>query len=167
MNLIFSRNNSIEPRGAIGIQKCGIIFWQKTSFFRHCNKRKFQSIITFIDSKFKPTLIRLYEYTCFIQFDNDDEKIIYVTLKKKGNHYFIYGEAHTVYAGVDFHLFALNIVSSIAKQMGCNFYVDDATEYLNHRSIEKLKHYVENAELKPVVSDDLLRKAIIERNQKR
>ena len=29
-NLIFSQDNSIEPNGAIGLQKCGIIFWQKT-----------------------------------------------------------------------------------------------------------------------------------------
>ena len=51
-NLIFSQDNSIEPNGSIGLQKCGIIFWQKTGFLRHCNELGFQSIVTLINKKF-------------------------------------------------------------------------------------------------------------------
>ena len=71
-NLIFSQDNSIEPNGAIGLQKCGIIFWQKTGFLRHCNELGFQSIITLINKKFSPTNIQNYGDTCFFEFDNDD-----------------------------------------------------------------------------------------------
>ena len=74
--LIFSQDNSIEPNGAIGLQKWGIIFWQKTGFLRHCNELGFQSIITLINKKFLPTNIQNYGDTCFIQFDNDDNKFV-------------------------------------------------------------------------------------------
>ena len=74
-NLIFSQDSSIQPNGAIGIQKCGIIFWQKTGFLRHCNELGFQSIITLINKKFSPTNIQSQGNTSFIQFDNDEKKI--------------------------------------------------------------------------------------------
>ena len=77
-NLIPSKDNSIEPRGAIGKQKCGIIFWQKTGFLRHCNDLGFQSMITLINKKFSPTNIQNHGEFCFIQFDNDEEKTFYV-----------------------------------------------------------------------------------------
>ena len=164
-HLIFSQDNSIQPNGAIGIQKCGIIFWQKTGFLRHCNELGFQSIITLINKKFSPTNIESQGNTCFIQFDNDDKKIVYLTLKKElnSNHYFIYGESHTVYADLDFHIFALNIVSYISKQIGCKFFVDDATKYLEHRSVEKLKQYIENFEIPSFESPDLFRKSVIDK----
>lgn len=75
----------------------------------------------------------------FLQFDNDNEKIIYLTLKKekKSKHFFVYGESHTAYTDADFHVFALNVVSYISKQIGCKFYVNDATGYLENRSDEK------------------------------
>ena len=143
-NLIFSHDNSIEPNGAIGIQKRGIIFWQKTGFLRHCNALGFQSIVTLINRKFSPTNIQNCDNACFIQFDNNENKIIYLTLKKEldSNHLYIYGESHTVYTDFEFHILALNVVSYISKQIGCKFFVDDATEYLEHRSIEKLKQYI-------------------------
>ena len=47
--------------------------------------------------------------------------------ERNSNHYFIYGESHTVYANAEFHLFSLDVVSYISKQIGCKFYVDDAT----------------------------------------
>lgn len=44
-NLIFSQDNSIESEGAIGIQTCGIIFWQKTGFLRHQSLEKLKEYI--------------------------------------------------------------------------------------------------------------------------
>ena len=162
--LIFSKDNSIEPNGAIGIQKCGIIFWQKTGFLRHCNELGFQSMIISIKNKYSPTSVQIDGNVCFIHFDNDAKKMIFLSLKKERNskHCFIYGESHTVYADAEFHLFALEVVTYIAKNIGCKFYVDDATGYLEHGSKEKLEQYIENCDLQPVVSDDLLRKSIIE-----
>ena len=163
-NLIFSKDNSIEPNGAIGIQKCGIIFWQKTGFLRHCNELGFQSMITLVRRKYSPTSVQIDGNVRFIQFDNDDKKMIFLSLKKERNskHCYIYGESHTVYADAEFHLFALEVVNYIAKNIGCKFYVDDATGYLEHGSKEELEQYIENYDIQPVVSDDLLRKSIIE-----
>ncbi|MBQ2946086.1 MAG: DUF4375 domain-containing protein [Clostridia bacterium] len=162
--LIFSQDNSIEPNGAIGKQKCGIIFWQKTGFLRHCNELGFQSMITLVRRKYSPTSVQIGGNVCYIQFDNDDKKMIFLSLKKERNskHCYIYGESNTVYADAEFHLFALEVVNYIAKNIGCKFYVDDATEYLKHGSKEKLEQYIEDFDLQPVVSDDLLRKSIIE-----
>ena len=44
-NLIFSQDNSIESEGAIGIQTCGIILWQKTGFLRHQSLEKLKEYI--------------------------------------------------------------------------------------------------------------------------
>ena len=164
--LIFSRDNSIEPNGAIGLQKCGIIFWQKTGFLRHCNKLGFQSMITLSTKKFSPTSVSVYGDVCFFQFDNDENEEIYISLKKEkeSNHFYIYGESHTVYAGVDFHIFSLKFVDYIAQQLGCKFYVDDATQYLEHRSVEKLRKYINEFDRKPVESVDLLHEAIKKQN---
>ena len=161
-NLIPSKDNSIQPNGAIGKQKCGIIFWQKTGFLRHCNYIGFQSMIALINKKFSPSNIQNNGEYCFIQFDNNDEKIIYLSLKQEPNskHCFIYGESHTVYADSRFHIFALNVVSYIGKQIGCKFFVDDATDFLEHRSTEKLDEYIENCEITPIESPDLLRQAL-------
>ena len=168
-NLIFSQDNSIEPNGSIGIQKCGIIFWQKTGFLRHCNQLGFQWMITLIDKKFSPTNIQNHGDTCFIEFENDNNKTIYLSLKKEQNskHYFIYGESHTVYSDAEFHLFALDVASYISKQIGCKFYVDDATGFLEHNSVDKLKEYIKNFEIPNFESPDLLRQAInYNQNQK-
>lgn len=166
-NLIFTKDNSIEPNGAIGIQKCGIIFWQKTGFLRHCNQLGLKSIVALINKKFSPSSI---DASCdniyFIYFDNDEEKTIYLTLKKERNskHLFIYGESHTVYADAEFHILALEIVSYIAKQIGTKFFVDDATGYLEHRSKDQLEQYIKEYMLnfKSVVSNDLLRESLTE-----
>ncbi len=146
--LIPSKNNSIEPNGVIGVQKCGIVFWQKTGFLRHCNRLGFKTIITLISKKFKPTSSKCYENECFITFGNDEE-IIYLSLKKdkNSNHYFIYGESHTVYANLEFHLLVLEIISFIAKNIGTCFFVDDATSFIEHKSKEKLAEYIENFKL--------------------
>ncbi len=162
-NLIPSKDNSIQPNGAIGKQKCGIIFWQKTGFLRHCNYLGFQSMITLINKKFSPSDIQNNGECCFLQFDNDDEKIVYLSLKKErdSNHCFIYGESHTVYVDADFHIFALKIVSYIGKQIGCKFFVDDATGYLEHRSAEKLDEYIINFEVPKFESTDLLKESFI------
>ena len=161
-NLISSKDNSIQPNGAIGKQKCGIIFWQKTGFLRHCNYIGFQSMITLINKKFSPSNIQNHGESCFIQFDNSDEKIIYLSLKQKPNskHCFIYGESHTVYADSKFHMLALDVVSYIGIQIGSKFFVDDATDILEHRSTEKLDEYIENFEITPIESPDLLRQAL-------
>lgn len=163
-NLVFSKDNSIEPNGAIGIQKCGIIFWQKTGFLRHCNELGFQSTITLINRKYSPTSLQTNGNVCFIQFNNDEKKMLFLSLKKERNtnHCFIYGESHTVCADAEFHLFVLEVVNYIAKNIGCKFYVDDATGYLEHHSKEKLERYIEDCDLQTVISDDLLRKSIVE-----
>ena len=161
-NLISSKDNSIQPNGAIGKQKCGIIFWQKTGFLRHCNYIGFQSMIALINKKFSPSNIQNHGEYCFIQFDNNDEKIIYLSLKQEPNskHSFIYGESLTVYVDSKFHMLSLDIVSYIGKQIGCKFFVDDATGFLEHRSTEKLDEYIENFEITPIESPDLLRQAL-------
>ena len=161
-NLISSKDNSIQPNGAIGKQKCGIIFWQKTGFLRHCNYIGFQSMIALINKKFSPSNIQNHGEYCFIQFDNNDEKIIYLSLKQEPNskHCFIYGESHTVYADSRFHIFALNVVSYIGKQIGCKFFVDDATDFLEHQSTEKLDAYIDKFEIPSFESPDLLRQAL-------
>ena len=167
-NLIFSQDNSILPNGCIGIQKCGIIFWQKPYFLKNCNERDFQSIIALIKERYSPSDIQELDDTCFIKFDNDDNKIIYITLKKKpnSNKHFIYGESHTVYADSDFHLIVLDVVSYIAKQIRCKFFVDDATKYLQHHSVEKLKEYIEKFEVSDFESPDLFRRTVIDRQNK-
>jgi len=123
----------------------------------------FQSIITLINKKFSPTNIQNYGDTCFFEFDNDDNKTIFLSLKKErnSNHYFVYGESHTVYTNAEFHLFSLDVVSYISKQIGCKFYVDDATRFLEHNSIDKLKDYIDKFEIPNFESPDLLRQAII------
>lgn len=142
-NLIPYKDHSIEPRGAIGTQKFGIVFWQKTGFLRHCNHLGFQSMITLIQKKFSPTDIQNHGEHCFLQFDHHEDKVIYLALKKESDskHYFIYGEAQTVYTDVEFHILTLNVISYISKQIGCKFFVNDATGYLEHRSIEKWNEY--------------------------
>ena len=161
-NLISSKDNSIHSNGAIGKQKCGIIFWQKTGFLRHCNYLGFQSMITLISKKFSPSNIQNNGESCFFQFDNDDKKIIYLSLQKETNskHYFIYGESHTVYADSKFHILALDVASYIGKQIGCKFFVDDATDFLEHQSIDKLDEYIDNFEIPSFESPDLLREAL-------
>ena len=72
----------------------------------------------------------------------------------------IYGEAHTAYTDYDFHIFALNVADYISNEVGCKFFVDDATGYLEHRSVEKLKEYIDNLEIIIPESPDLLREAI-------
>ena len=88
----------------------------------------------------------MLDNSCFLQFDSDDEKTIYLTLKNERNskNCFLYGESHTVYAGFDFHIFSLKVVCFIAKNIGCKFFVDDATQYLEHRSTNQLKEYIKN-----------------------
>ena len=83
-----------------------------------------------------------------IQLDPDEKKWIFLSLEKErnSNHHFLYGESHTIFAGAEFHLFALEIVGYIAKNLGCKFYVDDATGYLEHGSKEKLEQYIENCD---------------------
>ena len=163
-NLIFTKDNSIEPNGAIGRQTCGIIFWQKTGFGRHCNELGFRSMIRLIEKKYSPTSVSMDRDVCFIEFDNDAMKVIFLRLKKErnSNHKFLYGESHTVYANAEFHLFSLEIVSYIAKNIGSKFYVDDATGYLQHGSKESLEQYIKNYRIQQVVSKDLLRKSIME-----
>lgn len=161
-NLISYNDNSFQLNEVIVKQKFGIIFWQKTGFLRYCNYIGFQSMIKLINKKFSPSNIQNYGESCFIQFDNDDKKIIYLSLKKKTNskHCFIYGEAHTVYADSKFHILALDIISYIGEQIGCKFFVDDATNFLEHQSAEKLDEYIKNFDIAPVESPDLLRQAL-------
>lgn len=169
-NLIASKDNSIKPNGTIGIQKCGINFWQKTGFLRHCNRLGFRAVITLINKKFSPSHINNYDDSSYIYFGDDDKTALFLKLEKEAGskHYFIYGECHTVYGDPDFHVFILQVVSYIGKQIGCKFFVDDATGYLEHRSMDLLKEYIENFEIPKFESPDLLRMAAIaEQNDKK
>ncbi len=160
-NLVASNDNSIEPRGAIGKQKFGIIFWQKRGFYKLYSNRRFRSIISIVNQNFSPTMIQNIGSSYYLQFDNDDKKTIFLTLKKKFFRSLIYGEVHTAYTDPDFHIFALNVVDYISNEIGGKFFVDDATGYLEHRSVEKLKEYIDNLEIIIPESPDLLREAII------
>lgn len=119
-------------------------------------------MIALVNKKFSPTNIQNYGKYCFIQFENNGEKIIYLSLKKEpdSKHYFIYGEAHTVYADSKFHILALDVVNYIGQQLRCKFFVDDATDFLEHRSTKKLDEYIENFEIKSVEFSDLFRKTL-------
>lgn len=125
-------------------------------------------MIHFLKDTFLPTSVQESENVCFIQFDNNEEKIIYLTLKKekKSNQFFLYGEFHTVCADTNFHLFVLHIVDCIAEKLKCKFYVDDATGYLDHHSKEQLEQYINQFDCKPVVSSDLWRESVIDLEDK-
>ena len=160
-NLIPSKDNSIEPNGAIGKQKCGIIFWQDSRLFHRFSKRKLKWLINMIGQKYSPTKVEKGIWWYFIKFDHNDEKIIYLTIRKKHFRTFLYGESHTTYVGADFHIFVLELISYISTELDCKIFVDDATGYLEHRSIDKLKNYIDNLEIVIPESSDLLHKEII------
>lgn len=160
--LISSKDNSIEPRGAIGKQRFGIIFWQKSTF-RYCGKRKLKSIIKLIDQKYSPTKIEKGLRWYFIEFDHNHKKILYLTIKKNLLRSSLYGESHTAYVDADFHIFVLELINYISTELGCKIFVDDATGYLEHRSVKKLKEYIDNLEIVSHPSPDLLRQAIIKK----
>lgn len=124
----------------------GIVFWQKTGLFRHCNALGFQSIISLIQKQFSPTSVQMQKMTCSLQFQHQEKNVILLTLQKEqhSNHLYIYGESPTVHAGAEFHLFALHVVSYVAKQIGSKFYVKDATGYLSHCSEEQLRASIAN-----------------------
>lgn len=125
-NLIFTADTLNHSK------KNGIVFWQKTGFLRHCNELGFHTMITLVERKFSPTDVEKIGNTCFFEFDNEEKKNIYLELKKEpdSKNFFIYGEADTGYTDSEFHKFALDVVSYIAKQIGCKFYVNDTTDFL-------------------------------------
>lgn len=143
--LISMRNPALFPKTAIGKQECGVIFWQKTGFLTHCSQKRFKAIIDAVTEKFSPTNIaRQGDRSYFLTFGGNENEVIYLTLKPKdtGNHSYVYGESGTVYAGKAFHLFALDVAGFIAKHVGCRFYIDDATGYVDHHSEEQLEKYI-------------------------
>lgn len=144
MKLISSENDHFEDEGTYGKQECGMVFWQKTGFLRHCNELGFSSIVKLIEKKYTPTKVEFLPQQCFITFDNDENKMIYLTLKpeKDLKHLYIYGESHTVYAGIDFHIKSLEIVLFIAKQIGSDFFVNDATAYIDSKDKNALENYI-------------------------
>lgn len=168
-NLIPSKDNSIQPNGAIGIQKCGIVFWQKTEAWHQGNQSVFQSAVDFIAAVFAPTSVQRNGNACFLQFENDEKKTIFLMRKNRNvkmlNRFFLCGESHTAYADAKFHLFVLHVLDCTAEKLGCKFCVDDATGYLEHHSMERLEEYIRHLDRKPAVSDDLLRKAILEQQE--
>lgn len=161
--LISSKDNSIEPRGAIGKQKCGIIFWQESTLFRHCSKQKLKLIIKLIDRKYSPTEIIKGPWWYIIKFDSNEQKVVFLTVKKKPFRYSLYGESYTAYVDADFHIFVLELINYISTELGCKIFVDDSTGYLEHRSVKKLKEYIDNLEIVSHPSPDLLRQAIIKK----
>ena len=82
---------------------------------------------------------------CYMCFDEDVTKTISLFLEKELNakRCFVIGEASTVNTDTEFHLLVLDIVEYIAKSLGSKFYVDDATGYLEHGSVELLEKYIE------------------------
>lgn len=144
IKLITSKDNSKSPDSQIGTQQWGIIFWQKTGFLQHCNELGFASIVKLIDRNYSPTDIQFSGRTCLIKFSNDDKKVVHLALKQEPNskHLFIYGEAHTASTDSKFHLFTLELICFIAKQIGTKFFVDDASGYVQHGSIEALNQFI-------------------------
>lgn len=161
-NLISSKDNSIEPKGAIGKQKFGIIFWQESSHFHNCGKRKLKSLVKLIDQKYSPVKIEKGLRWYFIKFDCNQEKILYLTIKKKLFRSLLYGESHTAYVDADFHIFVLELINYISEKLGNKICVDDATGYLDHRCVEKLTEYIDNFETEIAESLGLARENIIE-----
>lgn len=130
-NLIFTDETLNQSK------KNGIVFWQKTGFLRHCNDLGFQSMITLVERKFSPTDVEKIGNSCFFEFDNEEKKNIYLELKKEpdSKNFFIYGEADAGYTDSEFHEFALIVVSYIAKQIGCKFYVCDTTDFIKNNRV--------------------------------
>ena len=162
--LIFSKDNSIEPRGAIGKQKAGIIFWQESAF-SYCSKRKLKSLVKLIDQKYSPTKIEKGLQWYFIEFDRNHEKILYLTIKKKLFRSLLYGESHTAYVDADFHIFVLELINYLSTELGCKIFVDDATGYLEHRSVENLKEYIDNFEVEIAESLGITREDNIQKQK--
>ena len=160
-DLISSKDNSIERTGAIGKQRFGIIFWQKSTF-RYCGKRKLKSIIKLIDQKYSPAKIEKGLRWYFIEFDHNHEKVLYLTIKKNLFRSLLYGESHTAYVDADFHIFVLELINYISTKLGSKICVDDATGYLDHRSVEKLTEYIDNFETEIAESLGLTSENIIE-----
>lgn len=166
--LIFSKDPAAIPNGAIGTQQVGIVFWQQTNDTSLCVTPDFQSLLAEINRQFSPTCIQNYTDHCFLQFDHDDRKTIYLSRKRlpDSNRDFLYGESHTVYVDSAFHLFALGVVSFIAEQTACQFCVDDATGYLEHRSLERLEESIKSFVFPVFESPDLLRRAAIDQQNR-
>ena len=145
MNWMISKRDPLyDPKSSIGVQQCGIIFWQKTGFLRRCNLNGFTALMSLAAKNFAPTDVFMQEpQTCYLTFNGCAKNVIFIQLKSdKNGHFYIYGEAHTAYANRKFHLFALDVVEFIARNTGCRFYVDDATGYIGQRSVAQLDKYI-------------------------
>lgn len=143
--LISKRDPTVFPKTAIGKQECGIIFWQKTGLFRHCNLNGFKSIVSLVVKKYVPTnVLQQDDQTYYLTFNNNEDETVFLSLKpeENGRHSYILGESHTAYTSSEFHLLALDMVEYIAKTIGSKFYVDDATGYIDHHSPELLNEYI-------------------------
>ncbi|MBQ8836947.1 MAG: hypothetical protein IJ002_05520 [Clostridia bacterium] len=143
--LIPSKDNSIDILSLIGRQKNGIIFWQKTGFMRHCNALGLQSFVTLAIKQFSPINARLEVNNYVLEFDDAGTKTIRIGLKQEPNstNCALFGEAHTVGTDKEFHILVLEVIEFISKHMGCKFFVDDASGFLESGSEEQLSKYLD------------------------
>ncbi len=143
--LIASHNHAVALKAAAEAVGSGIVFWQKTSFFRHCNLRGFQAVVQLVGRKYLPTSVEwLDDRTVFFVFDHDKNKFIYLMLKQEAGskHCYLYGASQTARVDADFHIFALDVVAYIAKQIGARFYVNDASGYVTGQSRADRERYI-------------------------
>ncbi len=123
----------------------GIVFWQKTGFLRHCNLRGFYAIVQLVSRKCAPTGVDwLNDRLAVFVFDHDKNKSIYLMLKQDpgSKRQYLYGASPTARTDADFHMFALDVVETIAKHIGTKFYVNDATGYVTSQSKADLERYI-------------------------
>ncbi len=143
--LIATKDTSLDPFQNIGRITDGIAFRQKNSWLGGCNENGFNTICVLAQKKFAPVQMSLGDRVCAMFFDEECEKIVSLFLEKEenANRSFVLGFSNTVDTDVQFHLLVLDIIEYIGKSLGSKFYVDDATGYLEHQSMELLEKYIE------------------------
>lgn len=59
-------------------------------------------------------------------------------------HFYIYGESHTAYTDAEFHLKVIEMIKFMSKNIGTDFFVNDATNYLQKNNFDDLVLYIIN-----------------------
>ncbi|MBE6794258.1 MAG: DUF4375 domain-containing protein [Ruminococcaceae bacterium] len=157
---IVATYDTMRPNGAFRSSSAGIEFWQKTGFLRHCNETGFRSIIALISKKFSPvSVIETCKNTYFLHFDKDNNfKSVLLRLcnERNSKNTYIDGSSDTTYTDIEFHILVLEIIGYIAKNIGCKFYVDDSTGYIEHQSKDEFYAYAsEYKESIPSTNEEL------------
>ncbi len=167
---IIATYDTARPNGVSRSCSDGIEFWQKTGFLRHCNETGFRSIVALVSKRFSPvSVIETCKNHCVLHFDKDNNfKSVYLRLcnERNSKNTYIAGASSTTYTDIEFHLLVLEIISFIAKNIGCKFYVDDSTGYIEHHSKDEFYSYAsEYKESVPSTKEEL--RAILRKHETR